>query len=61
MLNLFDLREHGIKRCRHGLVHQFRFMALDKVWRPAIAAQQLFQFLMADTRKHRRISNLVAI
>ena len=40
---------------------QSRVIALDEDRRPAIAAQQVIEFLVRDSRKHGRIGNLVTI
>ena len=36
-------------------------MSLDEIWRVAVAAEKVVQFLMADAGQHRRIGDLVAI
>ncbi len=61
VLNALDLLDNHIECDSHGLVHQFRFLALHKVRRPAVTTQQLVQFLMSDTREHRRVGDLPAI
>ena len=60
-LNSFNLFYHRIERRGHRLVHQGGLVALDKVGGPAIAAEQLVQFLVRDPSKDRRVCNLVAI
>ncbi len=61
LLDLFDPLHHGIEGYGHGLVHQRRFMSLHVVRRPAIAAEELVQFLRLDTREDGRVGNLVAV
>lgn len=48
-LNLLDLFYCGVKRRGHGLVHQLGFATLDEIWRPAVAAEQLLQFVARDS------------
>ena len=47
LLDLPDLFDRRIERRRHRLVHERRFVALDKNGRPTITAQELFEFLVA--------------
>ena len=61
LLDFLDLLHRRVERCGHGLVHQRRLVPLDKVRRPPIAAEQLFQFLMLDAGQDSRVGNLVAV
>ena len=45
----------------HGLVHSFRFLALHIVRRPAVAAQQLVQFLMSNAGQQGGVGYFVAV
>ena len=45
----------------HGLMHLCRLVAFDEVGRPAVAAQQLLQFLVRDARQDGRVGDLVAV
>src|ERR1700733_4932209 len=61
LLDLPDLFDGLVERCGHSLVHQTGLVALDEVGRPTATAQELLQFLVADSCEHRRIGNLVAV
>ena len=56
--NLLNDLVHGLS---HEPVHRHRIIAFYKVRLPAIALQQVFQLFMRDSRKNRRISNLISI
>ena len=45
----------------HRLMHQFRFVAFSEMRLPAVATQQLFQFLAGNARQKSGIGNLVAV
>jgi hypothetical protein len=61
LLDFLDLLDRRIERRGHRLVHQIGLVTLDEVGRPAIAAEQLFQFLAGDAGEHSRVGNLVAV
>ena len=44
-----------------SLMHHLRLVALDEVRRPAVAAEQLLQFLMLDAGQDGRVADLVAV
>ena len=46
---------------RHRLVHAVDVRAFDEVRRPAIAAEQIFQFVVRDSRQQGRIVDLVSV
>jgi len=45
----------------HQLMHLFRLIALDKIGRPAAAAQKLRQFLMLNAGQHSGVADFVAV
>ena len=61
ILNFFDLFHRRVERRSHGLMHPLGLMALDKVGRPPVSAEQLFQFLAGDAGQDGRVGNLVAV
>ena len=61
LLDCFDLLDRHIERRGHRLMHQVRLVTLDEIGRPAVAAQQLFQFFAGDAGEDGRIGDLVAI
>ena len=61
VLNAFDLLHRLVQRRGHGFVHQRRLMSLDVIRRPAVAAQELVQFLRLDAREDSRVGDLVAV
>jgi hypothetical protein len=61
VVNTLDLLNHYVERCGHSLVHQCRLMSLNVIGRPAVAAQELIQFLRFDAREDRRVGDLVAV
>ena len=61
LLDLLDLLHRRVERRGHGLVHQLGLVTLDEVGRPAVAAEQLFQFLVRDAGEDGRVGNLVAV
>ena len=61
LLDLLDLLDRRVERRGHGLVHQLRLVALDEVRRPAVAAEQLLQFLVLDAGEDGRVGDLVAV
>ena len=61
LLDRLDLLDRRVERRGHGLVHQLRLVALDEIGRPAVAAEQLFQFLMLDAGQDGGVGNLVAV
>ena len=50
-----------IEGCGHGLMHLLRLFSLDEVRRPAVAAEQLVQFLVGDAGEDGRVGDLVAV
>ena len=56
-----DLLHRRVQRRGHRLVHQRGLVALDEIGRPAVAAEQLFQFLVGDAGQDRRVGDLVAV
>ena len=61
LLDSLDLF-HGLVEGRgHGLMHWPRLVSLHENWGPAVAAEQLFQFLARDSCEDGRIGNLVAV
>ena len=61
LLDLLDLLHRRVERRGHGLVHRLRLVALDEVGRPAVAAEQLLQFLVVDAGEDGRVGDLVAV
>ncbi len=61
LLDLPNLLDYSVERRGHGLVHEFGFMPLDKVRRPAVTAEQLFQLFVFDTGQDGRVGDLVAV
>ena len=61
VLDLLDLLHDLIKGCGHGLMHLLRLFSLDEVRRPAVAAEQLVQFLVGDPGEDGRVGDLVAV
>ena len=61
VLDAFDFLHRHVERRGHGLVHQRRLMSLDVIRRPAVAAQELVQFLRFDPREDGRVGDLVAV
>ena len=60
-LDLPDLRDHLVEGGRHELVHLGGLVAFDEVGLVAVAAEQLFQFGVADAGEHGRAGDLVAV
>jgi hypothetical protein len=60
-LHVADGFDAVVERCRHRLVHAFGVRAFDETGRPAVAPEQLLEFLMADSRQQRRVVDLVAV
>jgi len=46
--DLSDLRDAVLHRGRHGLMHAIGLGTFHKIGRPAVAAEQVFHFLVAD-------------
>ena len=61
VLDSLDLLDRRVERRGHRLVHRRGLVTLDEVGRPAVAAQQLLQFLARDARQQRRVGDLVAV
>ena len=45
----------------HRLMHAFGIGSFDEVRRPPVAAQQVFQLLVADPRQQRRVVDFVSV
>ncbi len=50
-----------IESRRHRLVHAERIRAFDKIRRPAVTAQQVFELSVADSSQQSRIVDLVPV
>jgi hypothetical protein len=61
LLDCVDLADGLFDRRRHQSVHLFRLFALDEERRPAAALEELFQFLVLDTREDCRVADLETI
>ena len=57
-LNPFDDLVHGLS---HAPVHRHGIIAFHKVGLPAAAMEEVYDFLVAHTRKDRRIGDLIAV
>ena len=60
-LDLLDLIHNLIQCICHFPVHLHRIVALYKIWFPATSVKEMLQFLMRNTRKNRRIADLISI
>src|SRR5262245_38176761 len=60
-LDALDLFNDDVQCRRHELVHLFRFVSLHEIWRIAVAAEEMFQFFVADSSQHTGIGDLVAV
>ncbi len=56
-----DLADGALQCRRHLLVHLGRVVAFDEIRRVAVADEQRFELLVADSRQHRGIRDLVAV
>ncbi len=56
-----DLGDAVLHRRRHRLVHALGVGAFDEIRRPAVAVEQVLQFLVRDARQQRRVVDLVAV
>ncbi len=61
LLGRADLGNALVERGGHRLVHGFRIGALDEVRRPAGAAEERFDLVVADASPDRRVVDLVAV
>ena len=61
LLVLVDFQNAVLHRGSHCLMHAVVVGTFDEVRRPAVAAQQAFQFLVRDSRQQRRVVDLVAV
>ena len=60
-LDALDLLDDHIERGRHELMHFFRLVSLDEMRGVAVAAEEMIQFFMTDSRQHAGIGDLVAV
>src|SRR5208283_4863925 len=60
VLDLLDLLHHLIEGRGHGLMHLLWLFSLDEERRPAVAAEQLVQFLVGDACEDGRVGDLEA-
>ncbi len=60
-LNVPDFLGHSIQRRCHHIVHRIGFVSFDKIWSPAVAAQQLLQLLACDAVEDGRIRDFVSV
>src|SRR3569833_1465857 len=61
MLDAADFVDDDVERRGHRLMHVRGIVAFDKVGRPAVAFEQLLEFVVGDTSQDRRVGDLVAI
>ena len=61
VLDLPDLLDHPIEGRGHRLMHLLRLVPLDEVRRPAVAEEQVLQFLVGDACEDGRVGDLEAV
>src|SRR5271155_4063417 len=60
-LNGLNLGNDRVQRPRHQLMHRLGFVALDKIWLPTVASEEVYELFVAHASEDRRVRDLVAI
>src|SRR5208282_1019436 len=60
-LNRSNFVNDGVQSTGHKLMHRLGLVSLDEIWFPAVPGEELGEFVIVHTRKHRGIRDLPAI
>src|SRR5579862_4089254 len=60
-LNGLNLGDDRVQCPSHQLMHRLGFVALDKIWLPTVASEELYELLVVHAPEHRGVRDLVAV